>query len=415
MLMSMNSRQERPDYTAPPPLGLWQQVRPGPHPPASAGRATGLRPTARAASAAPGAVMNALLLVGAALVVAGVGMLLTTMLGAGALVLCAVLALVPLIICILGIRWIDRWDPEPKGALAFAFLWGAGMSVAMTLLVGPTVTTVLTIALQGTTPDVVGPVIQAPLVEEAAKGLGVLILVFSRRSHFDGPVDGIVYAGTVGAGFAFTENILYFGSAVADPEGLGGLLTVFVLRGLFSPFAHVMFSAALGLVLGLSAARGRRAGRLVGAFLVGLVPAVAGHMLWNGGLMVLFTDFFQFYVLVQLPLFLVAVFGVLALRRAERQLTFQRLADYAAAGWLTEQELGMVASPRGRAQALRWARSFGTAPLMKRFISTGTRLAFIRQRLLAGHATGSDAQQELQLLHELSATRERMVAAARRT
>ncbi len=359
-------------------------------------------------------VVNVLLLVVAALAVAGVGAVLTITLGVDALVICALLALVPLTICIVGLRWVDRWDPEPRGALAFAFLWGAGASVAVTLLVGPTVTGILTVALDGTPGDVVGPVIQAPIVEEIAKGLGVLLLVLSRRSHFDGPVDGIVYAGTIGAGFAFTENILYFGAAITDPAGLGGLVTVFVMRGLFSPFAHVMFTAALGFVVGLAVARKGGGGSVLGAFLIGLVPAIAGHMLWNGGLVVLFTSFFQFYLLVQLPLFVLVLFGVLGLRRAERRLTYQRLNDYARAGWLTEQEVGLVASPKGRAQALGWARSYGAGALMKNFIRTGTRLAFIRQRSLAGHAVPQEKENELRLLNELTDTRNRMFAAAAR-
>ena len=38
------------------------------------------------------------------------------------------------------------------------------------------------------------------------------LLIFRRR-EFDGIIDGIVYAGLTAAGFAFTENILYFGRA----------------------------------------------------------------------------------------------------------------------------------------------------------------------------------------------------------
>jgi RsiW-degrading membrane proteinase PrsW (M82 family) len=356
--------------------------------------------------------VNALLLICAALVLAGVAVLVTAQLGTAALILCAALALVPLTICLVGIRWVDRWDPEPRGALAFAFLWGAGMSVAVTLLLGPAVTMLLSAGLGGASPDVVGPVFQAPIVEEVAKGLGVLILAVSRRSHFDGPVDGIVYAGTIAAGFAFTENVLYFGSALSDPAGLGGLVMVFVMRGLFSPFAHVMFTGALGLVLGLAVAKGRTRGRLVFAFLIGLVPAIAGHMLWNGGLVVLFTDFFSFYFLVQLPLFIAVIAVVLGLRRAERAVTYQRLAEYSGSGWLTGQEVDMVASPRGRSSALAWARRVGAGPAMKGFISTAVRLAFLRQRLRAGHAAGSDPQLELHLLHDLDAARRRIITAA---
>ncbi|WP_309123783.1 PrsW family intramembrane metalloprotease [Arthrobacter sp.] len=417
--MSMNSGnfQRRSGLQAQPgqrpPLGMWQQVHTGPSVPPAPHPAAGLAaPGRKRSSPAGAAIVNALLLICAGLVLAGVAALVTAQLGTSALILCAALALVPLAICLVGIRWVDRWDPEPRGALVFAFLWGAGMSVAVTLLLGPTVTLLLTEGLDGATADVVGPVFQAPLVEEVAKGLGVLILVASRRSHFDGPVDGIVYAGTVAAGFAFTENVLYFGSALADPAGLGGLITVFVMRGLFSPFAHVMFTGALGLVLGIAVAKGRTRGRLALAFILGLVPAIAGHMLWNGGLVVLFTDFFSFYFLVQVPLFLAVIAVVIGLQRAERAVTYQRLAEYAGSGWLTGQEVDMVASARGRSSALAWARRIGAGPAMKRFVRTGVRLAFVRQRLRAGHSAAADPQLEADLLHELNAARRQIIAAA---
>jgi RsiW-degrading membrane proteinase PrsW (M82 family) len=37
-----------------------------------------------------------------------------------------------------------------------------------------------------------------------------------RRFAFDGVLDGLVYAGMVGLGFAFTENILYYSRAALE-------------------------------------------------------------------------------------------------------------------------------------------------------------------------------------------------------
>lgn len=358
-------------------------------------------------------VVNILLVAVAALVLVVLAWFLSTTLGGVALILCGILALIPLSICVAGLMWIDRWDPEPRGALWFAFLWGAGISVVAALVLGTYVTELLSLALASTPSDVIGPVLQAPLVEEIAKGLGVLILVFSRRGHFDGPVDGIVYAGMVGAGFAFSENILYFGAAALDGGGLGGLVSVFVIRGLFSPFAHVMFTAALGAVMGVAVARsGRR--YIFPAFLVGLVPAIAGHMLWNGGLLVLFTDFFEFYFLIQLPLFLAALGSIMALRRAERRLTAERLGGYAAVGWFTGQEVQMLATPGGRSQALGWARRFGRYQTMKAFIRSATRLAFTRQRIIADHDRQLNIAREHLLLADVTRLRNELFTAARR-
>ncbi|GAA1338471.1 PrsW family intramembrane metalloprotease [Arthrobacter roseus] len=347
--------------------------------------------------------LNIILIIVAALVTFVVALYLTLALGPTAFVTCGLLALIPLGICLLGLRWVDRWEPEPKGAKWFAFLWGAGVSIALTLVLGPGINALLVTALS-TSPDVVGPVIQAPLVEEFAKGLAVLILVYSRRSQFDGPVDGIVYAGLVGAGFAFSENILYFGSAVME-GGVGpGLAWIFVMRGLLSPFAHVMFTAATGLVLGWVIMHKGHSWALPG-FIAGLVPAIAGHILWNGGLLLVFDNFFGFYILLQMPLFAAAVSGVFLLRRAERRLTHRRLLDYAYSGWLTETEVGLLATPDGRRQAVAWASRYGARKTMKSFVHTATRLAFIRQRIVLSHHLAENTACERQLLEEMTVTR----------
>src|SRR5699024_8380816 len=89
----------------------------------------------------------------------------------------------------------------------------------------------------------------APLVEETAKGLGVLVIFLRWRRHVDGPVDGLVYAATVATGFAVVEDVLYLAQAHAYGDG-GAVATVFALRALFSPFAHLMFTACIGLALG---------------------------------------------------------------------------------------------------------------------------------------------------------------------
>ena len=352
-----------------------------------------------------GTVLNVLLITAAAVVVVLVGFFLFAALGSEAFILCGFLALIPLGICLVGLHWIDRWEPEPRAALLFAFLWGAGVSVAITVLLGSMVNEVLMTLLPLTPADVIATVVQAPLVEEAAKGLGVLILVFARRSHFDGPLDGIVYAGTIGAGFAFTENILYFSAALFETGGVSLQLGfVFVLRGLFSPFAHVLFTAAVGLALGL-AVRKPGGARIVVGFTAGLAAAVLGHMFWNGGMALVYDDFFLFYFLLQVPLFVLALAGVAYLRRAEQRLTRARLGEYAAAGWFTPAEVEMLATRSGRRQALRWAGGFGAKPAMRTFIRDATHLALTRQQLVNGRDPRMNASREERILAGLIRTR----------
>ncbi len=326
-------------------------------------------------------------------------------LGPAGVVVGAIMALVPLAIVFAGIRWIDRWEPEPRGALAFAFLWGAGVSVFIALAVDAEIQNV--IALAG------GPVegyeffsaaIQAPIVEEVGKGLGVLILYWAVRRHFDGPVDGIVYAATVAGGFAFTENILYFGAQLVE----GGLLSagtveIFFIRGIMSPFAHVMFTALTGAALGLAA---RRVGAVGGVlfFVLGLVPAVLLHAFWNGALFFV-GDFYGYYLVVQVPMFVAAVGLVVLLRRQEQRLTAARLGEYAAVGWFHPQEVAILATSSGRRTATAWAARHGVAGLMRAFIHDATRLAHARQRILT-HRDRIGAQvDEAALLHRVAASR----------
>ncbi|WP_125610417.1 PrsW family intramembrane metalloprotease [Specibacter cremeus] len=335
-----------------------------------------------------GRVINILLLCLLALVLLGTLAYFAVSLGASVFGICGALALVPLALCLLTLHWIDRWDPEPNGALLFAFCWGAGMSVVTSLVLGSWVQPLLLGSSAGSDPHLVSAVIQAPLVEETSKGLGVLLLFFLRRKTFDGPVDGVVYAGTIAAGFAFTENILYFGSALSGADDAsGGLLGIFLVRGLMSPFAHVMFTSMLGAIVGFAARRGST-GIVVGAWVVGLVPAMFLHGLWNSTSL-MGSNFLIAYGALQVPIFIAFVLGVVFLRRAETKLTQLRLADYVPSGWFTEAEVPMLVTAAGRRRALHWANGFGAGKTMREFIRLATRLAFTRQRIVAGAAHGA--------------------------
>jgi RsiW-degrading membrane proteinase PrsW (M82 family) len=350
-------------------------------------------------------VLGTIGIVLAGLALLGVFVYLTTFLGAGALLFGLLLALLPLAVVLLAVRWIDRWDPEPRPALIFALLWGGGISVVTALVfdLGVQITIAASSgALAGS--DFASAVIQAPIVEEVTKGFGVLVLFWVMRRHFDGPLDGVVYAATIAAGFAFSENIQYFGLALTD-GGAHDLGITFLLRGVFSPFAHVTFTICTGLALGLAARRGAFKSGAFGFFLLGLVPAIGLHALWNGATFVLAGDasIFIYYVVVQVPLFIVAILVVLFLRRQEARITLRRLHEYSQAGWFTAAEVSMLGTGTGRHQALAWgARQSRPCKLaMRHFIADATRLAFVRDRLVRGQGTPALHAREARLLELL--------------
>ncbi|MFT4258452.1 PrsW family intramembrane metalloprotease [Microbacterium sp.] len=324
-------------------------------------------------------------------------------LGPGASAIGFILAFIPLVIVFLVVRMIDRWEPEPKLLVFFAVAWGAIAAVGLSLLLDLVVTLVL-----GERPEALTAVVQAPLAEEFFKGVGIwLVYVVARRS-IDGPVDGVVYGALVGAGFAFTENIQYF--AISLIEGGEAQLTMtFVVRAILSPFAHAMFTALTGLAIGLAARRQVGAGSVLGYAAIGWIGAVLLHALWNGS--ATFGDFFLLYFLLQVPLFIGCILGVIALRREEARLTKARLGDYAAAGWFTPEEVNMLATGPGRKTGLAWAAQLrgDRRALMREFIKDATTLAIVRQRAITGRDPLA-AHEEQALLARTRATRAALLA-----
>lgn len=328
-------------------------------------------------------------------------------LGVPAVMVSAVLALIPLTVVLLTVRWIDRFEPEPRAALWFAFLWGAGVAVALALIVDLGVQ--IGAAGDPSAREFAAAVFQAPLVEETAKGLGVLILAFAVRRYFDSPVDGVVYGAVIAGGFAFTENIVYFGGAFAE-NGTSGLGAIFVVRALLSPFAHVMFTACTGFAVGFAARRYGSGGILL-AWVIGLLPAMFLHGLWNAaGFFV--DDLLGYYVAVQVPLFLIAVAAVVLLRRHEIAIIRRRLQEYTAAGWFLPGEVAWLATSAGRRAARRWARSRSRAAgeSMKRFTADATALAFTRERMVSGRAGIGSTADEAALLQSVTAERANLLA-----
>lgn len=334
-----------------------------------------------------------------ALVALGLAAYLLTFLGPEAAVIAGILALVPLTLVLGVIRIIDRWEPEPKGLVAFALAWGAVASVALALMVDLVVGVLLP-----RMPEALSAVVQAPIVEEIAKGAGVLLLVVAARRAFDGPVDGVVYGALIGAGFAFTENILYFADSLIT-GGVESAAYTFFLRGVLSPFAHVMFTAVTGYAVGRAARAGAR-GAPLGPWAFGVLGAIALHALWNGS--AVFADFFALYATLQLPLFVLFAVGVVLLRREEARLTRARLADYAAAGWFSAAEVEMLATRAGRVRAIAWARTLpgDRSAAMRRFIAEATSLAAARQRVVTGRDPRAAGDERVYLERATRARRE---------
>jgi RsiW-degrading membrane proteinase PrsW (M82 family) len=312
------------------------------------------------------------------------------------------LAAVPVGPVLATVVWLDRHEAEPPHLLAFAFGWGACVASLGALVLNTGVSRLLDRAVGDVTNT---SVFVAPVVEEVLKGLGVLVLLLKQRRQFDGVVDGIVYAAFVGVGFAYLENVLYLGRALGDDQP-ASFVVVFVLRCLVSPFAHPLFTMAVGVGLGV-AARHRSPLYRVGAPVLGLVVAVVLHALWNASAGSGAATFIEVFLLLQVPVFAAAVAVALAARVREARLISRHLQVYVRTGWLGEAEVSMIASGRGRRRARSVASEVGgraAVRAVRDFQETAIELAFRRDRMRRG-TSESTPEAELELLQLLAGQR----------
>jgi RsiW-degrading membrane proteinase PrsW (M82 family) len=283
--------------------------------------------------------------------------------------------------------WLDRYEPEPRSLLLLGLGWGAFVATSAALFLQA----FDAFALRSD--EATQSVLVAPLTEEAAKGLFILLLLLYRRAELDGVLDGIVYAGMVGIGFAFMENILYLSQAYIGEDGrVGGIedaVLLFVVRGVFSPFAHPFFTAFVGIGLGIAVTSRSRAVQ-VSAPVVGYSVAVAAHSLWNGSL--LLEDgagAVATYLLLMVPAFVVLAGFAVWSRRREGALLAASLTDCARRGFLHPNEVPWLVRIPARRASRRHAEAVGgeaALDAMKLYQTEAIELGFLHHRFLRGTA-----------------------------
>jgi protease PrsW len=315
------------------------------------------------------------------LIVGGIltAIFLLQLIGAPTVVL--LLALLPAAIYFTVFVWIDRYEPEPWWLLAGAFLWGASVATLVAGIVNSTGRDLVSADLGAELGNAYMGSISAPIIEELSKG-AVLLFVFWRRRHeLNGLLDGVVYAGIVGLGFAMTENVGYYAKALQ--EGVGVLGLTFGLRGIITPFLHPLFTAmtGIGLVLALRA-RSKRT-RIV-APIVGLGLAMVLHSAWNTAPLV-------FGPLLILP---VLVFLAILIRRSIRHEA-QVVREYLPEGMAPKADVERLSSIRARwADSIRALRHGGLRGFVGReeYVGALSDLAFSRYH--AAQATDGAAPQK---------------------
>ena len=322
------------------------------------------------------------------------------------------LAVLPVPLLVGTFVWIDRVAPQPYRNLVFVFAWGACAATLVAILANGYAQHVLARALTATPSqtDSWGAVFAAPFIEETSKGAAVLLLLLFRRRHFQGVVDGIVVAGITATGFAFTENILYLGTAFGDDRALGssGLdsatLSTFFIRVVMSPFAHPLFTGMTGVGFGIAAAGRPGQARRWAAPLGGWLLAMTLHGVWNDSSSLGSFGFLVIYAAVMFPAFALLAWLTVWARCNELRTIRAHLPIYAAAGWLSPVEPLALSSMKARRLArelTRHARGCADARAVREYQCLATALAFLRARAVHGVPDPDFSRRERELLYRM--------------
>jgi protease PrsW len=196
-----------------------------------------------------------------------------------ALLFSIIAAGLPVLFYVWLIYWVDHYEKEPWWLLAAAFVWGAVPAALLAIISNFLFSAPFYLLFDTNAADLFSGSLVAPVVEEIAKGLILLAILFFWRHELDSPLDGIIYGAMVGMGFAMVENVLYY-SAAFQEGGQSTWNVVVFLRGVIFGLSHALYSAMTGLGIALSRLSTNTLVRVF-APLLGLGVAIALHAFHN--------------------------------------------------------------------------------------------------------------------------------------
>lgn len=205
------------------------------------------------------------------------------------------MALAPALAIALFIYWKDKHEKEPTGVLIGCFIFGVLICIPAGFW-NSGIFAIFNFDMDDKDNGMVISFFMAFFVvgfgEELLKYL-VLILYAFRKSSFNEPFDGIVYAVMVSLGFAAFENVFYV---------MEGGVVVAILRMFTAVPMHAAFAVIMGYYVGLS--KFCHGSARIGKSLKGLFYAVTLHGLYD---FVLFQDDIPLLGLLIFPLIIWAI------------------------------------------------------------------------------------------------------------
>lgn len=301
--------------------------------------------------------------------------------------------------------WLDRYEPEPARYKWAAFVWGGVVAVTIALVAQSLIQEYFQLSDEAMAAYV------APATEEPAKCAFLLLTFLRMRRVIDGFIDGLVYSGLVGFGFAFIENIGYYsasylGSADEKVAGAAGATTTFIMRGIFSPLAHPGFTAAFGIAVGIATTTFVRKSKILQTIVVltGLAASIFLHGLWNSSIAMAGGDGFVIvYLALTGLLFLLMIFAIVVRVRQVRTLE-RSLAGIASRGWIHPDEIPYLSRFNYRKAARKYAgQQYGPMArrIVRRYQQLATEVAFLHHAIVQGRNIPDGVERTYALLDEM--------------
>jgi RsiW-degrading membrane proteinase PrsW (M82 family) len=333
---------------------------------------------------------------------------LDAVIGRRAFVYAVLFAFAPVVPMVAVFVWLDRLRPEPTRLLLAALTWGGLIATYVSLRLNGWLAADLGDRFGASARSAV---FVAPWVEEACKATIIFAVAWWRRHDFNGVIAGVVYAGLTGIGFAFTENIVYYGQIFQHVHDLGNdngaamgaVQSLFLWRGVAAPFIHPMFTMMTGIGIGL-AVRYRNVGVRVVAPVVGYCTAVLLHMGYNtAASFAVGRALVGVYVGMLVPTLLLVSTIVAWAARHQRRVLAARLQDYTVYGWLKPAQIPYLVARTERAAFRRQAKALGRPELerVRTLQRAGVDLGTLRDRMVRGVASDDELGREARLIYEV--------------
>ncbi|MBA3021935.1 PrsW family intramembrane metalloprotease [Propionicimonas sp.] len=311
----------------------------------------------------------------------------------------------------------DRYRPQRFVIWFLTLGWGGAIAVIFSYYINTWAADHLAIGGNGNPASSARVAIfVAPFVEEAAKASVIFLIAIFARYRLTSKVSTMVLAGLSAAGFAFTENILYYArviifasTSIEAGDAEAALNEVVWLRGFWTAFGHPLFTMMTGIGIAVALRTHSKVVRIL-APLIGYLAASFLHMFYNSqatfaqGTMQLIM-----YFGVAVPMVLSAVVYVVRQILLEGRRIRSRLVDYTQLGWLPETDPLVMAKLRLRLWALMVAITRGLKPFLAtvRLQRALTELAYLRDgevRGLYDRAAIARERQLVELARELRRT-----------